>query len=39
MDDSGSKYENMTITELKSALREKGAKLSGRKADLVERLV
>jgi hypothetical protein len=33
-----SKYDNLKVDELKSMLRKKGLKVSGRKADLIERL-
>ena len=31
-------YDNMTVQQLKDILRDKGMKLSGKKADLIERL-
>ena len=32
-------YENMTVAELKELLKEQGLPVSGKKADLIERLV
>ena len=31
-------YDNMTVAELKDVLKEKGLPVSGKKADLIERL-
>ena len=31
-------YENMTVAELKELLKEQGLPVSGKKADLIERL-
>ena len=33
-----SDYEKMTVAELKEILKEKGLPVSGKKADLIERL-
>ena len=39
MDNIDNKFEHMTLLQLKDELRKRKAKLSGRKAELVERLV
>jgi hypothetical protein len=37
MGDKLNKYENMTLVQLKNELRQRNAKLSGRKSELIER--
>jgi len=37
--ESGVKYDALTLVELRTELRKRGAKVSGRKAELISRFV